>query len=56
LTLKSEHQVPHQGGLRTITKTTYYLTIDMAKELAMVESNEKGKEARLYFIATRENH
>jgi len=28
----------------------YALTIDMAKELAMVERNAKGKEARLYFI------
>jgi phage anti-repressor protein len=51
LTLKSEHQVPHQGGLRTITKTTYYLTIDMAKELSMVERNEKGKAAPLGFCS-----
>lgn len=29
----------------------YALTIDMAKELAMVEGNAKGKEARRYFIA-----
>jgi len=28
----------------------YHGTIDMAKELAMVERNEKGKQARLYFI------
>ena len=31
-------------------KTEYYLTIDMAKELAMVERNEKGRQARRYFI------
>lgn len=33
-------------------KTTieYHTTIDMAKELAMVERNEKGKQARQYFI------
>ncbi|RDH43419.1 antA/AntB antirepressor family protein [Zooshikella ganghwensis] len=28
----------------------YYLTLDMAKELAMVERNEKGRQARRYFI------
>ncbi|WP_375671625.1 antA/AntB antirepressor family protein [Bartonella sp. CL27QHWL] len=28
----------------------YYLTLDMAKELAMVERNKKGKQAREYFI------
>lgn len=28
----------------------YALTLDMAKELAMVERNEKGKQARSYFI------
>lgn len=43
-------QVPHQGGTRQSTKTDYHLTLDMAKELSMVERNEKGKEARRYFI------
>lgn len=28
----------------------YHLTLDMAKELAMVENNDKGREARRYFI------
>ena len=28
----------------------YALTIDMAKELSMVENNDKGKQARKYFI------
>ena len=28
----------------------YYVTIDMAKELSMVERNERGKQARQYFI------
>ncbi|MBF0128049.1 MAG: antA/AntB antirepressor family protein [Magnetococcales bacterium] len=28
----------------------YHLTLDMAKELAMVERNEKGRQARKYFI------
>lgn len=31
-------------------KTDYHLTLDMAKELSMVERNEKGKQARRYFI------
>lgn len=30
--------------------TEYYITLDMAKELAMVERNERGKDARRYFI------
>jgi len=30
--------------------TEYALTLDMGKELSMVERNEKGKQARLYFI------
>ena len=28
----------------------YYITLDMAKELSMVERNEQGKQARKYFI------
>ncbi len=32
------------------TQKEYHLTLDMAKELSMVERNEKGKQARQYFI------
>lgn len=32
----------------------YVITINMAKELAMVENNDKGKEARRYFIDCEE--
>ena len=28
----------------------YHASIDMAKELAMVENNDKGKQARRYFL------
>lgn len=33
-----------------VWKHEYILTIDVAKELAMVEGNEKGRQARRYFI------
>jgi anti-repressor protein len=34
----------------------YHLTLDMAKELSMVERNAKGKEARQYFIAVEKRY
>jgi phage anti-repressor protein/phage antirepressor YoqD-like protein len=37
---KSRHQITKE----------YFLTIDMAKELSMVERNDKGRQARRYFI------
>ena len=36
------------------TRKEYALTVNMAKELSMVEGNEKGKQARQYFIAREE--
>ncbi|WP_375701421.1 antA/AntB antirepressor family protein, partial [Bartonella sp. AA81SXKL] len=35
---------------RAVIAINYYLTLDRAKELSMVENNKKGREARLYFI------
>lgn len=37
-----------QGGRPAVE---YAISLDMAKELAMVEKNDKGKQARRYFIA-----
>ena len=39
-----------------IDKIDYIVTIDMAKELAMLENNEKGKEIRKYFIKIEKEH
>ena len=40
--------IKKQGGDRRSIE--HHITLDMAKELAMVERNEKGREARRYFI------
>lgn len=38
------------GQRGVTTRKEYYITLDMAKELSMVERNEQGKMARRYFI------
>lgn len=42
-----------QGGRPS---SEYYITIDMAKELCMVENNEIGKKLRRYFIETEKRY
>lgn len=43
-------------GTGATTTNEYFITIDMAKELCMVENNEKGKQARQYFIAVEKRY
>lgn len=38
------------------TLKEYFITLDMAKELSMVENNEKGREARRWFIEMAKRH
>jgi anti-repressor protein len=38
--------IPQNGG----SVIDYHISLDMAKELAMVQRNDKGKQARRYFI------
>ena len=45
---KLASQVSTHGGFRH--RIDYYLTVNMAKELAMVERNEWGRKIRRYFI------
>ncbi|EJF78140.1 hypothetical protein ME7_00131 [Bartonella birtlesii LL-WM9] len=42
--------LPKIGKRKNVISKEYHLTLDMAKELSMVERNEKGRRARRYFI------
>lgn len=43
--------VSKTGKRSNVMQKDYTITLDMAKELSMVENNTKGREARRYFIA-----
>lgn len=43
------------GNLRR-PQTDYYITVDMAKELCMVENNETGRNIRRYFIEVEKRY
>nr|WP_330167481.1 antA/AntB antirepressor family protein [Bartonella grahamii] len=40
---------------RAVTAINYHFTLDMAKELSMVENNEKGRQACRYFLNARKS-
>ena len=55
--MERENKAPQKNGAeKSMTydnwqgRIEYYVTLDMAKEISMVERNEKGREARKYFI------
>lgn len=52
VSVKTETVRKYQTGERkgTTTRLDYHLCLDMAKELSMVENNDRGREARRYFI------
>lgn len=52
-TLKNE-RVPSEKRERTYEQTDHALTIPMAKELCMLQRNDKGKKFRQYFIKVEE--
>lgn len=49
------HNFVEVGNLKR-PQVDYYLTIDMAKELCMVENNEKGRCIRKYFIEVEKRY
>lgn len=40
-----------ESNSQPLVKSDYILTVDCAKEISMLQRTDKGKEARLYFIA-----
>lgn len=52
--LKNERDEKVFGGIRKITE--HHMKLDMAKEVAMIQRTEKGKQARQYFIAIEKEY
>ena len=50
LNLNKIVQVRNAFSTREVEQVEHHLTVDMAKELAMLENNERGRQARRYFI------
>lgn len=48
LLVRQNGRTKGRGGATRVAN--YFVTLDMAKELCMVERNERGREARRYFI------
>lgn len=48
--LTISHNKNIESDYQRVSKIEYALSIEMAKELSMVENNEKGRKARRYFI------
>lgn len=44
------------GERQNVIKHEYYLTINMAKEIAMIENNEMGRKIRRYFIEVEKRY
>lgn len=45
---KNVNDISSFGGVRKLTD--HHIKLDMAKEISMLQRNERGKQARLYFI------